>query len=769
MSGFNTIKKSRKRSHEIEEKLNVLNRELEKTKDIQEQPTMSTGDLYTPVVTTPATEFQGPLDVPNTAGVGEDGFTQSSAGTGEDGHASSYSDTSQLSNSSVNSPVFESPNGIEGAAASFGVVKYTGTGAGDNYGIIVGGNIVELILGGFIAGGTRPASYYVDIYEAALAVNETSPGYYSDEDIAEKRIHAARATSVESIRNSAAKKGLEFNISWQGYRQPQFGESMDGRTTYVHPTRGTLVLSGFSLLGMPATYHIGGDRGGTTAGDSKGTGDVDQYPPLNWFERLGREAFERLKDFAEAVGNLARYEPYNQDLVDNIKDAYGYRAEIAISALNDEEFVRTNEDVTDREKEDLKNDLDVDNIAINEKETGYSDERFYEDENGEIVKKKKDPKDELDLDDPNWREKITPEWQKRYDEWKKENEEHPDNTAFVSKAQNKSGKEKITTDDVGGLAGRGKAHHEFVDPSGNNEDAYYHYKDYAYAASDSKDPAEFPNPIDAAAAAVVNAASSGSRVRQQTRIKDKYGEEITGMSVVEVKIPYSEWTQEMKDSFNERKSGNKNESLYLKVRKNLKENTYMALLDRTYKPTERDYVKYAMDTADGRKQFDKDIKMVHEFIKKNPDKYQYVLKRYPKDDPRLSMLNFKMDRMTEASDKYLETQFPTNQDLFTKVKERTKKNMNLTDPKNFKQVKDPIKYVDVKKTKKLKETVTRHFNKPVKSKSMFGLNMGKVRKTNQKMIEKREQEQRIKEEEKAYIQEKMSRQKSNWKNDLTIL
>ena len=50
MSGFNTIKKSRKRSHEIEEKLNVLNRELEKTKDIQEQPAMNTGDLYTPVV-----------------------------------------------------------------------------------------------------------------------------------------------------------------------------------------------------------------------------------------------------------------------------------------------------------------------------------------------------------------------------------------------------------------------------------------------------------------------------------------------------------------------------------------------------------------------------------------------------------------------------------------------------------------------------------------------------------------------------------------------
>ena len=143
------------------------------------------------------------------------------------------------------------------------------------------------------------------------------------------------------------------------------------------------------------------------------------------------------------------------------------------------------------------------------------------------------------------------------------------------------------------------------------------------------------------------------------------------------------------------------------------------------------------------------------------------MKRYPKNDPRLSMLNYKMDNMTEASDEYLEKQFPTNQALFTKVKERTKKNMNLTDPKNFKPVKDPIKYVDVKNAKKLKETVTRHFNKPVKSKSMFGLSISKVKKKNQKMIEKRVKEQQIKDDEKAYINEKMSRQKSNWKDDLT--
>ena len=199
---------------------------------------------------------------------------------------------------------------------------------------------------------------------------------------------------------------------------------------------------------------------------------------------------------------------------------------------------------------------------------------------------------------------------------------------------------------------------------------------------------------------------------------------------------------------------------------NLIENAYMALLDRGIKATESDYVKRGLKTSEQRKAFDNRVKMVEDYARKHPDKLMFVMKRYPKNDPRLSMLNYKMDRMTEANDKYLETQFPTNQDLFTKVKDRTKKNINLTDPKNFKPVKDPIKYVDVKKTKKLKETLTRHFNKPVKSKSMFGLSMSKVKKTNQKMIEKREQEQKIKEEDKAYIEERMSRQKSNWKDDL---
>ena len=629
MSGFNTIKKSRKRSHEIEEKLNVLNRELEKTKDIQEI-TMNTSNLYTPVVTTLPTEFQGPLDVPNAAGVGEDDFTQSSAGSGEDGHAPSYSDLSDLNNSSVNSPVFESPNDIPGAAASFGVVKYTGTGAGDNYGIITGGNIVELILGGFIAGGTRSAQHYIDIYEAYLATNEASPGFYSDEEIAEKRIHAARATSVENIRNSAAEKGLEFNISWLGYRQPQFGESMDGRTTYTHPTKGLLVLSGFSLLGLPAKYHIPGDRGGATGGDPKGTGDPDQYPPLPFGNSISDEAFD-------AADELALGDEVDDDYF-YIKDMYGTDAA----------------------------------------------------------------------------------------EW------------FLNNPGRRGGNPFIPE---GGYLPFAPFIHRVEAPSpltGATDGTEFAF--LPFGGGNNK-PVTPPTRRTNRGTLDAQKASSGMYPNMTPEIFfQKYG------------MSWNEYL--LLNSF--KPKGDL-----------LKENAYMALLHRGIKPTERDYIRRGIKTPEQKKIFDERVKRVMRYARRHPKDFEFIMNRYPKSDPRLAMMNFKMDKMLSASDKYLDTQFPTNQDLFTKVKERTKKNINLTDPKNFKPVKDPIKYVDVKKTRKLKETVTRHFNKPVKSKSMFGLDMGKVRKTNQKMVEKREQEQRVKEEEKAYIQEKMSRQKSNWKDDLT--
>ena len=54
--------------------------------------------------------------------------------------------------------------------------------------------------------------------------------------------------------------------------------------------------------------------------------------------------------------------------------------------------------------------------------------------------------------------------------------------------------------------------------------------------------------------------------------------------------------------------------------------------------------------------------------------------RYPKDDPRLAELNWKMDQMLEAGEEYLDSNFKENKKLFKRATERTQKNIKLTDP-----------------------------------------------------------------------------------------
>lgn len=80
------------------------------------------------------------------------------------------------------------------------------------------------------------------------------------------------------------------------------------------------------------------------------------------------------------------------------------------------------------------------------------------------------------------------------------------------------------------------------------------------------------------------------------------------------------------------------------------------------------------------------------YIEENPEQIEVLRRRYPISDPRLSELNYKLDKMVSASDEYVEAQFPENQKLFDKVQEIIKKNIKLTDPKNFKTIKDPMTY-----------------------------------------------------------------------------
>jgi len=107
-----------------------------------------------------------------------------------------------------------------------------------------------------------------------------------------------------------------------------------------------------------------------------------------------------------------------------------------------------------------------------------------------------------------------------------------------------------------------------------------------------------------------------------------------------------------------------------------------------------------------------DIKMVNEYIKRHPEELIYAMTRYPKDDPRLAQLNFKMDQMKAASDQYMETHFPENQKLFNKLQQKISNTIGQTDPKNFKDHTPPPQFTDDLDTiKRRKETVSRHFKK----------------------------------------------------------
>ena len=105
-----------------------------------------------------------------------------------------------------------------------------------------------------------------------------------------------------------------------------------------------------------------------------------------------------------------------------------------------------------------------------------------------------------------------------------------------------------------------------------------------------------------------------------------------------------------------------------------------------------------------------EINAINDYIKKNPAELIYAMTRYPKNDPRLAQLNFKMDEMKRASDRYIETHFPENKSLFNKLQDKIVKNIEQTNPKNFTGHKEAPKFTDeLDKVKRRKKTVSKFF------------------------------------------------------------
>jgi hypothetical protein len=115
----------------------------------------------------------------------------------------------------------------------------------------------------------------------------------------------------------------------------------------------------------------------------------------------------------------------------------------------------------------------------------------------------------------------------------------------------------------------------------------------------------------------------------------------------------------------------------------------------------QDVVKYNHLSSNDILELKEIVDALNKIAEENPEYIDYLNKRYPKNDPRLAELNWKMDQMLSASDEYMETHFPENQRLFNKLQKSIKRSIKLTDPKTFKNIKDPETFSNLLTVKSL--------------------------------------------------------------------
>ena len=337
MSRFNTIKKSRKRSHEIDEKLNVLNRELEKTKDIQEI-TMSTSGLYTPVAATlPQDPVQVPNPDPSATGPTTDDWTQPT-GDGEDGGTAGTFPTSFPK-------IWNNPGYQDGGAGFYGAngeplyseddLNYTIPPASETGGVAALGGMQRERLGT----DPRVVTGYLRRDVSVNAFVDTDDGFIEHNGVAVTfKTHPELFKPVNywvtfSIFNPHIDAYWPNNSAGQ---TPQYTGVVAGS----EDSNPRALLTVYKYVGgaRTQTFDPVGSRGTTTAGDPKGTGDADQYPPLPFGDSISNEGFDTLENMAleeqVEIAGLPRTE--GMVLVEIIKgsSAAGTNSQSRTNAIN---------------------------------------------------------------------------------------------------------------------------------------------------------------------------------------------------------------------------------------------------------------------------------------------------------------------------------------------------------------------------------------------------------------------------------------------------
>ena len=110
---------------------------------------------------------------------------------------------------------------------------------------------------------------------------------------------------------------------------------------------------------------------------------------------------------------------------------------------------------------------------------------------------------------------------------------------------------------------------------------------------------------------------------------------------------------------------------------------------RQYKVSEREMQEYAII-----------ISNINQWIRENPKEYEIWKVRYPANDPRTAELNWKLDQQLKASDEYMDSHFPENERLFGKLRQKIATNVDITDPRNFVDVKPAVTHKQLLKVSK---------------------------------------------------------------------
>ena len=187
----------------------------------------------------------------------------------------------------------------------------------------------------------------------------------------------------------------------------------------------------------------------------------------------------------------------------------------------------------------------------------------------------------------------------------------------------------------------------------------------------------------------------------------------------------------------------------------------------TIKVTKKDLAALHILKDSEIKELLKQIDLINAHLQNNPADLIYAQQRYPKTDIRLAKLNWKMDQMMNASKEYLDTQFPENQRLVDRIKKATKKTMELTNPEAYKNLNKPdMELMSLDDHMKQKRIVSRHFKKNRQSKSMFRVDMEKVKEKNRKVAEQKVAEWQEKRRIELLNSDEFEDQKHDWRKDL---